>query len=751
MKPRCYRVAFLIFCFCLSLNLWSQSPALNSPQVEKRIDQLLKQMTLEEKIGQLNQYSQGAATGPGTGRSGYPEMVSKGEIGSIFNLTGAKETNQMQRIAMEKSRLHIPLIFGLDVVHGYRTTFPVPLALSATWDPALIERAARIAAKEASTDGVRWTFSPMVDIARDARWGRITEGAGEDPYLGSEIAKAYVRGYQGSLDSPDSIAACMKHFVGYGAAEGGRDYNTTEISDRTLREYYLRPFKAGADAGALTFMSAFNSLNEVPASANLFTLRQILRKEWGYKGMVVSDWQSLLELKNHGIANDDRTAAAKSILAGVDMDMEGNIYHTEMLDLVKSGVVPVSVIDESVRNVLRVKIALGLFEHPYADDTKSAFDGPIPAAYRQEARKAAEESFILLKNDNAGGHAVLPLTDVHKIAVVGPMADDAEDMLGAWGAKGNAKDVVTLKSALTEYASAHNIAVTFADDANSIPADADVVLVAVGENASLMTGEAGSRTHLDLPGHEIAEAAAKSGKPVVLLAFNGRPIVLTDVAPKMNAILEAWFPGVEAGPALVETLFGVANPSGRVTASFPRSVGQEPLYYNALSTGRPATGVDLTHPPTKSEEKYHTRYIDEQNAPLYPFGYGLSYSSFEYSAPKLSAASASAKAINAGDANAAIKVSAMVKNTSNRPGDEIVQFYIRQRGTSVARPVRELKGFQKVTLAAGETKNVEFTLSRKELAFWNIDMKEVVEPAELSVWIAGDSVSGTPAKIEIKP
>ncbi len=751
MKPRSYSAILVVLWVSVTAQLWSQAPALSSAQVEKRVEQLLKQMTLEEKIGQLNQYSQGAATGPGTGRTGYPEMVAKGEIGSIFNLIGAKQTNEMQHIAMEKSRLHIPLIFGLDVIHGYRTTFPVPLGLSATWDTAAIERAARIAAHEASLDGIRWTFSPMVDIARDARWGRITEGAGEDPYLGSEIAKAYVRGYQGALNAPDDIAACMKHYVGYGAAEGGRDYNTTEISDRTLREYYLRPFKAGADAGALTFMSAFNSLNEVPASANVFTLRQILRKEWGYKGMVVSDWQSLLELKNHGIANDDRTAAERAILAGVDMDMEGNLYHTQMAELVKSGAVPMSVIDESVRNVLRVKVVLGLFEHPFADDSKSALQGPIPAEFRQESRKAAEESFVLLKNDAVNGHAVLPLTEVHKIAVVGPMADDAANMIGSWGGQGKAEDVVTLKKALTEYAAAHNLSVTFAPDASAIPTDADVVLVAIGENAAEMTGEAGSRAHLELPGHEIADAAAKSGKPVVLVAFSGRPVALADLAPKMTAILEPWFPGVEAGPALVETLFGNFNPSGHLTASFPRSVGQEPLYYDALSTGRPADGIDLSHPPATSEDKYHSRYIDEQNAPLYPFGYGLSYSTFEFSAPQVSASTMSAKAINAGDAKAEIKVSATVKNTSNRAGDAVVQFYIQQRGTSVARPVRELKGFQRLPLAAGESKNVEFTLGRNALAFWNVDMKEVAEPAQVKVWVAGDSVSGAPAEIEVKP
>ncbi len=751
MKVLFRRLSFGLVAVCFTVTLFAQSSPLNSSAIDAKVEQLLKQMTLEEKVGQLNQYSAGAPTGPGTGRSDYPEMIAKGQVGSLFNLIGAKKSNDMQRIAMEKSRLHIPLIFGLDVIHGYRTIFPMPIGLAASWDPALIERTAHVAAQEASSDGIRWTFSPMVDIARDARWGRITEGEGEDPYLASEIAKAYVRGYQGKLGSPDSIAACVKHYVGYGAAEGGRDYNTTEISERTLREIYLRPFKAAADAGALSFMSAFNSLDEVPASANPFTLRQVLRKEWGYKGLVVSDWQSLWELKAHGIANDDRTAAEKAILAGVDMDMEGNLYHEHLVELVKSGAVPLKIVDDSVRNVLRVKLALGLFDKPYVDENHGAFDGPIPAASRELARKAAEEAFVLLKNDPVGGHPLLPLNAVHNIAVVGPMADDAGNMLGSWGGQGKAQDVITLRKALTDYSSAHNLTVSFSPDASAVPPDADVILVAIGENAPEMTGEAGSRTHLGLPGAELVEAAAKTGKPVVLLSFSGRPVVLTPIAPEATAILQAWFPGIEAGPALVETLFGEANPSGRLTASFPRSVGQEPLYYDALSTGRPARDVDLSHPPKTSEEKYLSRYIDESNSPLYPFGFGLSYSTFEFSAPQVSAASTSAKELNANHAEAEIHVTATVKNTSNRAGEEVVQFYIRQRGTSVARPVRELKGFQKIALGPGESKTVEFTLGRAQLAFWNIDMKEIVEPAKVTVWIAPDSVSGAPAELEIKP
>jgi len=453
---RSLRIVFCCILLAASIAAQSAGPTAwgNDPQVEARIDTLLKQMTLDEKVGQLITYSQGAATGPGTGRSDYKEMVAQGRLGSIFNLTGAAETNAMQKIAVEKSRLHIPLLFGLDIIHGFRTEFPVPLAMSATWDPALVEQAAHVAAKEASHAGVRWTYSPMVDIARDARWGRIVEGSGEDPYLGSALAAAYVRGYQGTtLGGPESIASCSKHFVGYGAAEGGRDYNTAEISLRTLRQVYLPPFQATAEAGGATFMSAFETLNTVPASANSSTLTQVLRKEWGFKGFVVSDWNSIGELIEQGVAANHKVAAAKAFLAGVDMDMESNAYGPHLAELVKSGVVQESMVDESVRRVLRVKIALGLFEHPFAE-AKS--DG-IASEDAALARKAAEESFVLLKNE--GG--VLPLKPAGKtVALIGPLADDARQMLGSWSAKGDAKDVITLRSALTrqvEAASGHLI------------------------------------------------------------------------------------------------------------------------------------------------------------------------------------------------------------------------------------------------------------------------------------------------------
>lgn len=705
-------------------------------------------MTLEEKLGQINQYSAGQPTGPGTGRTNYEEMIAKGQIGSLFNVNGP-EVNRYQKIAVEQSRLKIPMIFGLDVIHGYRTEFPVPLALSATWDPGVVERAARISAIEARADGIQWTFSPMVDIARDARWGRITEGAGEDPYLGSAMARAYVRGYQGkSLSDPTSILACMKHYVGYGAAEGGRDYNTTEISDRTLRQVYLPPFKAGMEEGAATFMSAFNALNGVPASANPFTLDQILRKEWKFKGFVVSDWTSVGETIAHGTAIDGAAAARKSLAAGVDMDMESNLYWTTLAGQVKSGKVPMAVVDEAVRRILRVKVAMGLFENPYAKLDPAQMLKP---EHLQVAREAAEKSFVLLKNQN-----VLPLKPDARVALIGPLADSAGDMLGAWGAKGQAKDVITLHAALagklgtrliyskgTEVLT--NAEAGFPESVQAAQ-QADVVIVAVGENATEMTGEAASRSELGLPGNQqqLLEAVVKTGKPVVLLVFSGRPLVLNWAAQNVDAIVEAWFPGVQAGPALVRTLYGDNNPSGKLTASFPRAVGQEPLYYNALNTGRPIP----ERVPPGGQLKYFSRYIDQASTALYPFGFGLSYTTFAYSPVTLSASTFNAADLNSGKAK--ITVTTEVKNTGALAGEEVVQLYINQRGTSVARPIRELKGFQRVALQPGESKKVSFALGHDELAFWNVDMKSVVEPAALKVWVAGNSVDGTPAELTIK-
>ncbi|HME00183.1 MAG TPA: glycoside hydrolase family 3 N-terminal domain-containing protein [Terriglobia bacterium] len=759
-------IVLVFLCQATKLAAQNAGAALTDPAIEARVNALLEQMTLEEKVGQLNQRDAFAGvTGLGEGGSRWDDAAAKGAIGSLFNMTKASMINAVQKSAVEKSRLHIPVLFGLDVIHGFRTTFPVPLGMSAAWNPQLVERASRIAAEEASAAGVRWTFSPMVDIARDARWGRIVEGAGEDPYLGSVMAAAYVRGYQGKqLDSPDSIAACVKHYVAYGAAEGGRDYNTTEMSERTLRQVYLPPFHAAVETGAATLMSAFNALNGVPASANHFTLTEVLKQEWKFPGFVVSDYGSIRELIPHGIANDGATAARKAFLAGVDMDMEDHLYDS-LVDQVKSGSVPQAAIDEAVRRILRVKFALGLFDRPYVKETPRA--AQIKPEYRETARTIAEQSLVLLKNDGvAGGTPILPLTSkVTAIALIGPLADAARDMLGAWSTfESSPTDVVTLRAALDDYAKQRPISITYAKgtdvwgdseagfaEAVEAARKADVAVLALGEEA-WSSGEAGSRAHLNLPGNQekLLDAVAATGKPVVVVLFNGHPLTLTSALPHMAALLEAWFPGIEAGPAIVRTLFGDANPSGRLTVSFPRSVGQEPLYYNALPTGRPAGNLDLTHPPQNFGERFFSRYIDEQNSPLFPFGFGLSYTIFSFSPLTLSAKQLSAAALNAGSAEP-LRVSAEVKNTGDRGGDETVQFYIREQGTSVARPVRELKGFQRISLGAGESKRVEFTLGRDELRFWNIDMKDVVEPAKVTVWIGPSSVEGSEAELQVTP
>jgi len=753
-------------------------PSLSDPASEKKLDALLQKMTLEEKVGQLVQYSAGQPTGPGTGRTDYDDMIRKGEVGALFNITTARQVNAYQHIAVEQSRLHIPLLFGLDVIHGFRTEFPIPLGLASSWDPTLIEQTARVAARETSASGIRWTFSPMVDITRDARWGRMTEGSGEDPFLGAAIARAYVRGYQGArLDAPDSIAACPKHFVGYGAAEGGRDYNSVEISEHTLRQLYLPPFHAAIESGAATLMSAFNSLNAVPSTANPFTLKQILKGEWGFQGIVDSDYTSVAELIAHGIANDGATAARKAFLAGVDMDMVSSLYHENLAQLVRSGQVPEAALDESVRRVLRVKFALGLFERPYADEAKEASAMLRPESLSL-ARIAAERSFVMLKNAAfSSGTSVLPISnDVKRIALIGPLADDSNDMLGSWAGQGRAEDVITLRTALTQRLGADRVHYAKGTEiiggsqeqlaeAVKTAQESDVVILALGENAPEMTGEAASRAHLGLPGHQeqLLEKIAATGKPVVLLLFSGRPLTFPWAFEHVPAVVAGWFPGIQAGPALVRTLFGEVSPSGKLPVSWPRSVGQEPLYYDALNTGRPAGSIDLTRPPKNSDEKYVSRYIDEQNTPQFPFGYGLTYTTFRYGATQTSspfskvAPELSAKTLNAqlgandSQPNRALIVSAEITNTGTRAGEETVQCYVRLQGTSVALPVRALSGFQRIFLAPGEKKEVTFELGPEAFAFWNDQNKFVVEPARLTVWMSPDSAHGEGRTLEIAP
>jgi beta-glucosidase len=734
-------------------------------RLDARVEAILDRMTPEEKIGQLVQYSAGQPTGPGTGRTDYDDMIVRGQIGSLFNVVDPHEINKYQKTAMEKSRLHIPILFGLDVIHGFKTEFPIPLGLASTWDPAIVEKASRVAAIEASADGIRWTFSPMVDIARDARWGRMAEGAGEDPFLGSAMAAAYVRGYQGArLDAPDSLAACAKHYVGYGAAEAGRDYNTTEISEHTLRQFYLPPFHAAVAAGTASLMSAFNSLNGIPSTANPFTLKQILRKEWGFRGLVVSDWNAVGELIPHGIAADGATAARRAFLAGVDMDMVSSLYHDHLQQIISSGEAKQAELDEAVRHVLRVKLALGLFEHPFVDESAAA-----KALYHPEsialAQTAAERSFVLLKNANGpAGKPLLPLAGgIENVAVIGPLADDSSY---PGGAPEGAGPRLSLPAALAQRVGADHVfrlkgvGVLDGTDQDFAAAlagaqKADLVILTLGESPD-MSGEAASRAHLGLPGRqqELLEAIVHTGKPVVLILFSGRPLTVPWAFEHVPAVLAAWLPGIAGGPALARTLFGDVNPSGKLVVSWPRSVGQEPLYYNHLSTGRPAGDTELTRPPSDIADRYLSRYIDEQNSPQFPFGYGGSYTTFAYGATTISTQHLSAAVLNQTlSANAAtvITAEAEVRNAGSRAGDEVVQLYVQLRGTSVAEPVRALHGFQTVALAPGETKKVRFELKPEAFAIWNDRNQFVAEPAQVNVWVSPDSAQGVPAQAQILP
>jgi beta-glucosidase len=736
-----------------------------------RVEKLLGAMSLEQKIGQLTQYTAGVMTGPEGDRRDYDKMIGSGQIGSLFNVIGAGNTNYYQHLAVEKSPLHIPLLFGYDVIHGQRTTFPVPLALASSFDPDLVRQIAHVAAGEAADDGIRWVFSPMVDIARDARWGRITEGAGEDTYLGSVLARAYVQGYQGDdLGRPDAVAACVKHFAAYGAANAGREYNSVDMSELTLRQVYLPPYHAAIKAGAATVMSAFNPLNGIPATANPFTLTTILRDEWKFNGFVVSDYGAVRELIKHGVASNGAVAARKALSAGVEMDMEGDLYRTQLASLVDTGRVPQATLDEAVRRVLRVKFALGLFDHPYTVEKKTPY--VATPEKRKLARKAAEETLVLLQNNVAVPDTapVLPLAkNLPSIALIGPLADSQTDMLGSWSAMGNPGDVVTLRAALqnrftegkTRLVYAKGTDILSDSDAGFAEAvaaaqQAGVVILALGESAATMTGESTSLTRLDLPGNqeELLETIVRLGKPTVLVLFDGRPLALKWAAAHVPAILEAWYPGIEAGPAVVNVLFGDVNPSGKLPVTFPRAVGQEPLFYNQLPTGRPAEGIDLSHPPTGGQDKYFSRYIDETNAPLFPFGFGLSYTQFAYSQLKLSQSQISLETLlhpKKEEPFSSIRVEADVKNTGPMAGVEIVQLYIRNTGGSVEEPVRELKDFQRVALDPGQTRHVEFTLGFDKLSYYNFEMKRTIEPTEYQIWVGGSSGATLGAQFEVIP
>lgn len=710
------------------------APADQRTTAEDRfVDSLLARMTLAEKFGQLNQTSgAGDPTGPG-GTPSHLDEIRRGLVGSVFNVIGADSTRSLQRVAVEQSRLHIPLVFGLDVIHGYRTIFPVPLGEAASWDTSLAERSARVAAVESAANGIDWTFAPMVDIARDPRWGRIVEGAGEDPYLGSAFAVARVHGFQGSgIGSPDAIAATVKHFAAYGAAEGGRDYNVADISDRTLRDVYLPPFHAGVCAGSASLMAAFDEIAGVPSHANRQLLTDILRGEWGFDGMVVSDWTGIAELINHGVAANGADAAQLALHAGVDMDMVSQLYEANGAALVASGRLTTAEVDEAVRRVLRFKYRLGLFRDPYMRrDPARAAAATLTAHDRAEALAVARGSLVLL--ENRGG--ALPLrTDLKSIAVVGAMANEPGVMIGNWSGQGRPEDAVSVLDGIrravpgTRIVFARGAGVRDADTSGFAEAvgaarQADAVVLVIGESPD-MSAEASSRAHLTLPGvqQRLVDEIAATGKPVVAVLLNGRPLALTDVQPRVPGILEAWFPGIEGGNAIADALFGRYNPGGKLPATFPRAVGQVPLYAEHKNTGRPPA----------ADNHYTSKYIDEQWTPLYPFGWGLSYTTFAYSAPRLSATTLSP--------GGTLRVSVDVRNTGAVAGDEVVQLYVRDSVGSVTRPVRELRGFRRITLQPGQSQTVDFDLTDEDLAFTALDMRRVAEPGAFTVFTGGSSV-----------
>ena len=707
--------------------------------IDQKVNALLKKMTLEEKIGQLNQYTgDNAATGPITINANKQAEIKAGLIGSMLNVTGTKYTRQYQELAMQ-SRLKIPLLFGQDVIHGYKTTFPIPLAEAASWDLATIELAARVAATEASASGIHWTFAPMVDIGRDPRWGRVMEGAGEDTWLGSKIAYARVKGFQGNkLGDLNSVMACVKHFAAYGAAVGGRDYNSVDMSERMLLETYLPPFKAALDAGAATFMNSFNDLNGIPATANVHLQRDILKGKWNFQGFVVSDWGSIGEMVAHGYSKDLKAAALAAITAGSDMDMESNAYRYHLAELVKEGKVPVDLIDDAVKRILRKKYELGLFDDPYRySDQKRADKALNNPENRKAALEVAKKSIVLLKNDNE----TLPLSkNLKTIAFIGPMVKEYKENMGFWSVELPEVDynkwIVSQWDGLQNkvgkntkllYAKGCEVDGDNKDgfaEAVATAQQADVVILSIGERRD-MSGEAKSRSDLHLPGvqEDLVKAIQATGKPVIVLVNAGRPLIFNWTADHVPAIVYTWWLGTEAGNAIADVLFGDYNPSGKLPMTFPREVGQIPIYYNHFSTGRPAKDEDA--------KNYVSAYIDLKNSPKFPFGYGLSYTKFNYSDLKLSAV----KMKN----NETIKVSFQLSNVGKVAGEEVVQLYLKDKFGSVVRPVLELRDFQKVKLNAGESKTIEFTIDKEKLSFYNNKLEWTAEPGDFEVMIGASS------------
>ncbi len=714
----------------------------NDEIINLKIDSLIKIMTLDEKIGQtVLLTSTRDVTGPSVNKN-YERLIKEGKVGNIFNAYGAEFTKGLQKMAVENTRLGIPLLFGYDVIHGHKTIFPISLGESASFDLEAIEKSSRIAAIEASSEGLHWTFAPMIDIARDPRWGRVSEGSGEDVYYGCEVAKARIRGFQGSdLKNINTILACAKHYAAYGATQAGRDYHTVDLSDRELRTTYLPPFKAAVDQGVATFMTSFNELNGVPATGNKYLLKDILRNEWGFKGFVVTDYQSINEMVAHGIVENNKDAAELAINVGVDMDLQGEVYSKYLKELIEEGKVSEDQLNITVRRILELKYALGLFEDPYRySNIERQEKNIMTEEHLEAARDIARKSMVLLKNNNN----TMPLSKDTKIALIGSLANSERDMIGSWSGAGKHKDdPVTVLEGFIEKIGKENIFYAEGtklnrymrrtdasnksgfNEAINAAKKADIIVAAMGELQS-MSGEASCRTDLDLPGNqkELLVELKKLNKPIILILLNGRPLTLEWEDQEMDAILEAWFPGTMGGHAIADIVFGDAIPSGKLPVTFPRSLGQVPIYYNMKNTGRP---ID----PNEKVNPYKSMYLDNPNSPLYPFGYGLSYTTFQYSNLVLS----NDHITNTKE----IRVSVNVKNTGEYDGEEVVQLYIKDLVGSVTRPVRELKGFQKVFIEKGKTKTVEFELTGEDLKFYDINMDYVAEPGDFKLFIGCNS------------
>lgn len=732
----------LLYAVVLAASLMGCSqPQDKNTEIENKVETLLHKMTLEEKLGQMNQLSPWDF-------EDLAKRVRKGEVGSILNVVNPEEVNKIQKIAVEESRLGIPLIISRDVIHGYKTIFPIPLGQAATFNPEVVKEGARVAAIEASADGIRWTFAPMIDVARDPRWGRIAESCGEDPYLNAIMGTAMIKGYQGdSLNDPTAIAACAKHFVAYGAAEGGRDYNSTFIPERVLRNVYLPPFKAAADAGCATFMTSFNDNDGVPSTANSFVLKDVLRKEWKYDGMVVTDWASALEMVNHGFCTDGKDAAEKSVNAGVDMEMVSETFIQNLKQSIAENKVSMETIDNAVRNILRLKFRLGLFDNPYVVTPQTV---KYAEKHLQTAKTAAEQSVILLKNENQ----TLPFTDkIKTLAVIGPMADAPYEQMGTWVFDGEKEHTQTPLTAIKEmYGDKVKVlfekGLEYSRDKNTAgiaravnaARQADAVVVFVGEE-SILSGEAHSLANLNLQGAQslLIKELAATGKPVVTVVMAGRQLVIADEVKVSDAMLYSFHPGTMGGPAIADILFGKVNPSGKTPVTFPRMSGQVPIYYAQHKTGRPANPTEMLIdeiPVEAGQTSVGCRsfYLDAGNSPLFPFGYGLSYTTFEYS--NLSLASDNLTVQDT------LSISFTLKNTGKYDGTEVVQLYVQDKVGSVTRPVKELKRFQRVTLKAGESTQVSLSLPVSELAFWGYDMNYTVEPGDFTLWVGTNSAEG---------